>query len=372
MPDNRAEPVRKKDSRIAEIAEALRLKIVGPGFALGEQLPPISRLAREFDVSVRTVHLALGRLEADGYVVKKNGVGTFVASRYTPMTLRETAAVCMESGVHLYGELWSRLMEALQSRQMVPVGMDTAHGDARELISRLYYADIRYFLVHLTGAAQWDLFTQPGFQKKPVIAFFGAPPSLDWPDLYRILSDFKGMGQLAAEHLWSKGCRRLLIVGTHSDKYYLRRLDAASHAVAPSLVEAWEARGGAWAFVDSSEDEVATSRIRFDEDSLVAAVKKAEGPDAILGTRDVDVWEAQQVIRRRLPEYLNRLRLCGMFDTPWSRAGSPPFSTVSVDVPAMVVAATGILDALRAGKKPASREITVTPKLIVREEIESP
>ncbi len=357
---------RNKPSKQVEIAEALRLRIREPGFTVGDKLPTIIDLAKEFDVSVRTVHQALERLQEDGYIYKINGVGSFVTSRYSPMTLQETAAVCMESGVHLYGELWSSLMEALQTRHMIPMGMDTMHGDAHELISRLFHADIQYFLVHWTSAAQWDLFRQPMFQNKPVFAFFGAPDTLNWPNLYQIRSDFPAMAKLAAEYLWSTGHRHVLIVGTHSDKTYLRNMAVSDNAVAPSLVEAWEALGGTWRFINSINDVSASSLIRYDEDELVAALTDPAGVDAIMGTRDVDVWEAQQVLRRRLPERLDKLGYCGMFDTPWSRAGSPPFTTISVDVPAMVTAAMEMIDALRAGKAPYDRFVRVPPKVVVR------
>jgi DNA-binding LacI/PurR family transcriptional regulator len=143
-------------------------------------------------------------------------------------------------------------------------------------------------------------------------------------------------------------------------------MSMADIAVAPSLVEAWEARGGTWRFINSLTDANATSLIRYDEDELVSALNESSGVQAVLGTRDVEVWEAQQVLRRRLPDRLDKLGFCGMFDTPWSRAGSPPFTTISVDIPAMVSAAMEMVDALRAGKTPYDRFVTVPPKVVVR------
>jgi DNA-binding LacI/PurR family transcriptional regulator len=354
-------------TRTDAIGAALRDRILAPGYTVGARLPPIPRLASEFGVSLRTVHLALQRLEAEGYVEKRNGVGTFVASRHRPMTLGETAAVCMESGAHLYGDLWSLLMQALQSRQMAPVGVDTSHGEALEMIRRLCHADIRYFFIHPGPSFPWDVLRQPAFRNKPVIFFFRAPGESDGPSFYRIHPDLPAMARLAAEHLWSRGVRRLLVLGTASDFALCRQPNEAVHAVSPSIVSTWEQRGGRLEFQTSREDKTSSSLIRFDETLLLKSLRGERAALGILGTRDVEVWEAQQVIARRCPERLSRIELCGLFDTPWSRTANPPFTTVSVDVPAMVAAAMKILDALRAGKKPRSRRVTIAPRLVVRE-----
>jgi DNA-binding LacI/PurR family transcriptional regulator len=59
-------------------------------------------------------------------------------------------------------------------------------------------------------------------------------------------------------------------------------------------------------------------------------------------------------------------RVFGFFDTPWSRAGSPPFTSVSVDIPAMVTSAMTMLDALRAGNEPREKSLTIPPRLVER------
>jgi len=58
----------------------------------GDQLPPEGQLAEAFAVSVGTVRQALGRLAADGVLVREQGRGTFVADEPRPFfTFRENA-----------------------------------------------------------------------------------------------------------------------------------------------------------------------------------------------------------------------------------------------------------------------------------------
>jgi DNA-binding LacI/PurR family transcriptional regulator len=171
---------------------------------------------------------------------------------------------------------------------------------------------------------------------------------------------------LAVEHLWALGCRRLLILGTHTAEAALRAPDAVAHTPSPALVSEWERRGGTWSFLASDGDASATSGIRLDVNRLVELVQAQPAPEAIVGLRDVEVWEAQQVLRRHCPAEAAALAWCGMFDTPWSRTGNPPFSSVSVNIPAMVAAAIEIVENLRAGKPPGQPLVRIPPQLVAR------
>src|SRR5690349_40972 len=61
------------------IAQALRGSIVRGEMKAGEQLPPISALARCFGTTAITVRRALRLLEEQGLVRVEHGNGTFVA-----------------------------------------------------------------------------------------------------------------------------------------------------------------------------------------------------------------------------------------------------------------------------------------------------
>lgn len=63
----------------AGIAEALRADVLRGSLPPGDQLPPISDLARRFRTTPITVRRALRELEDEGLVRVEHGVGTFVA-----------------------------------------------------------------------------------------------------------------------------------------------------------------------------------------------------------------------------------------------------------------------------------------------------
>ena len=211
----------RKETRADSIGEALRLRILSPNFTVGDRLPSVHQLANEYEVSFRTAHIALDKLQKAGYVEKINGKGTFVTAQYRPMTFLQTAAVCMESGAHLYGELWNLLMGALHERQMLPLGIDSAHENVRDLLSRLTPTDVRFCLAHFTDTFPYDIFTQPAWRDRPVIALFGCAKEIDLPNLYKVSVNYAQITDIMVHHLKAQGHRHILFLGTPTDAGYL-------------------------------------------------------------------------------------------------------------------------------------------------------
>jgi GntR family transcriptional regulator len=72
--------VRSRVPRYHQIAHSLRERILGGGLTPGHRLDNQRRLAREFGVTLMTLRQALDVLERDGLVVRRHGLGTFIAS----------------------------------------------------------------------------------------------------------------------------------------------------------------------------------------------------------------------------------------------------------------------------------------------------
>ncbi|MDP9312191.1 MAG: GntR family transcriptional regulator [Chloroflexota bacterium] len=81
-----ARPLGPRQSRIyLVLREAIEIGRLRPGQALGSQ----AQLAQQHGVALATMHLTLRALEQDGYIVRRHGVGTFVAqtppARHEPL-----------------------------------------------------------------------------------------------------------------------------------------------------------------------------------------------------------------------------------------------------------------------------------------------
>lgn len=332
---------------------------------VGERLPAISDLAVRFGTSHRTVQLALEELEARGYVVMKHGSGTFVQCRHRPLTMSDTIAVCMETRAHVFGELASALVNALNGRHMAPLVVDTDAEQMTAMIARISHTDAACLMIHASPEVWAELSAAALPANKPIISFAydGKPREADF---YRVLTDFDAGGRMVARHLLTKGHRNVLLVGTRSTEPLWRHPVGKTRFPGTSFVEEWEEAGGTWTHMDVLPDEHSTAGYRLEEEPFVERLTSPSAPTAIFGTRDVDAWVAQQTLVKGLPHLQGKVEVVGYYDTPWSRAGNPPFTTVNLDLPAMAQAAMGILDALREGKEPEVKDVVIPPQLVVR------
>ncbi len=62
-----------------QIASAIRSRIINGHWESGDQIPPEDELARQFGVSRATIREAVALLTVQGYLIKRRGIGTFVA-----------------------------------------------------------------------------------------------------------------------------------------------------------------------------------------------------------------------------------------------------------------------------------------------------
>lgn len=69
----------------AQVVQDIRRRIDSGILAGGHRLPSETELAAEYGVSRITVRQALAHLSADGYVDRRQGTGTFVSARTTPV-----------------------------------------------------------------------------------------------------------------------------------------------------------------------------------------------------------------------------------------------------------------------------------------------
>jgi GntR family transcriptional regulator len=82
MTDNGVQPIKAKLPLSAQARQYLLDLIDGGTYSPGEQLPSENELATQLGISRPTLREALRDLESEGAVVRKHGVGTFIAASY--------------------------------------------------------------------------------------------------------------------------------------------------------------------------------------------------------------------------------------------------------------------------------------------------
>ncbi|MFU0789338.1 GntR family transcriptional regulator [Cerasibacillus sp. JNUCC 74] len=80
----------KNKSLHAYIKEELLNRIKANKYLPGDKIPPELELCKDFGVSRTTVRTALNQLTLEGYLVRKQGKGTFVADQKVKQTLTQT------------------------------------------------------------------------------------------------------------------------------------------------------------------------------------------------------------------------------------------------------------------------------------------
>ncbi|MBI4611161.1 MAG: GntR family transcriptional regulator [Candidatus Rokubacteria bacterium] len=131
-------------SRYRRIADALRERITSGGLAPGARLSNQRTLAREFGVTLMTLRQALELLEREGLIVRRHGVGTFVASPtidYDILQFRTFAGDLRSRGAPVE----TRFLRSQFARadRRVQAGLRLAAGDDVFVLERLRLMDGR-------------------------------------------------------------------------------------------------------------------------------------------------------------------------------------------------------------------------------------
>lgn len=109
-----------------QIINAIKENVKNGILAAEEQLPSVRQLSKELGISILTVKKAYDALEADGFIVVRQGLGTFVAPM-NPNLLREEKQK----------ELEASLTQACQIAKSIKLGKT----ELAELLQYIYEGD---------------------------------------------------------------------------------------------------------------------------------------------------------------------------------------------------------------------------------------
>lgn len=166
--------------RYLQLYEVLRARLEAGRWRPGETLPPIPALMAEFDASRVTIRQALGKLEAEGAVRKRRGVGTTVerdltAARWVnlPTSLAELVATIRTIKPKVLN------LERGASLPEVPIPADERAADAYVRMRRVHLRDGEpYCLIDLALDEALYRRSPARFRRHPVLSVMNAIPGL--------------------------------------------------------------------------------------------------------------------------------------------------------------------------------------------------
>lgn len=109
-----------------QIREAIKEEILKGKLKAGEKLPSVRSLARELSISILTVKKAYDELEKEGFIVSKQGLGTFVGEDDPKLRIEEKQ---------------KNLEEALLDAIKISKDLEIEKKDLIEILEYLYEGD---------------------------------------------------------------------------------------------------------------------------------------------------------------------------------------------------------------------------------------
>lgn len=109
-----------------QIRDAIREEILKEKLKAGEKLPSVRSLARELSISILTVKKAYDELEKEGFIVSKQGLGTFVGEDDPKLRIEEKQ---------------KNLEEALLDAIKISKDLEMEKQDLIEILEYLYEGD---------------------------------------------------------------------------------------------------------------------------------------------------------------------------------------------------------------------------------------
>ena len=333
----------------------------------GSRLPSVRRLAERFGTSISPVYQALQTLQEEGYVTKRGGSGTYIADNSPVLTLAQTVALGLSQRAHVWGDLDLMLAQRLQAFGMNPLMLDVESQNSQRRLQSVTRSDVRALVLRGQGGVSMDRLRALSDRGKVILGLVesrGEP----WPGLLRVLTDPQHGGELVAEHLWQRGHRHVAVVVPRRSHVIASPDDSPFEQHQPwhgqAFAAKWEALGGRWSMVvgEGWQDQMPI----LNREGLLVPFDERDPATAVFGTMDVMTLGARRVLREHWPALAASLDFVGYYDTPWSQAGDPPFTSVNLNLPELAEqACDALMQALLGGTvEPALR--VVSPRIVAR------
>jgi DNA-binding LacI/PurR family transcriptional regulator len=333
----------------AQIRTRIAFLIADGDLPAGERLPAVRDLAQQLGVNVNTVRSAYAKLEADGLVRTRHGVGTVVLAAHVErrpggaLPLGVNTIAVLIGGLNPFYLSLLRGIEEVAAEQGTLVLIADTHDSptfAEATIRRLIARGVDGIIAVSVGGA--------GGRVPPIVY-------VDQPDRSGrvLLFDGRRAGQLATRHLREHGHTRIGIVTAPLSwpnvrevyKGYVDVLDGADELVA----------------------EVEEFTVEAGRSGLAQLLDAPDPPSAVFAVDETLALGVLHEARSRRLRVPADLAIVGYTDSPTAALVDPPLTMVAVPAREIGSQSMHALADLIAGKKPRSRRTVLDVELVLRE-----
>ena len=191
------------------VAYALKRDIESGVYAEGQALPTEDMLTYKFEVSRQTIRKALSCLVADGLIVKRQGSGSVVRSKFSHPRTGKIAVVATYISDYIFPGQLRAVEEVLSENKYTAVLSATGNRvcTERAILEELLKNPADGILIEGTKSAMpnpnFDLYEQLTGMGIPIVFFNGYYPALN--GIYSVCADNKAGGAELVRHLVGRG-----------------------------------------------------------------------------------------------------------------------------------------------------------------------
>jgi DNA-binding LacI/PurR family transcriptional regulator len=346
----------------AQIRARVTLLVADGALEPGGRLPSVRTLARQLGTNVNTVRAAYARLEADGLVSTRHGVGTLVLPasaghlvQGSPLLASNTVGVLIGGLDPFYLPLLRGIEDVAEEQGTLVLIADTRNSPilAGMMIRRLIARGVDGIIAVSIGGLDDSGATSDRAGVVPPIVY------VDQPDRkgYVIVFDGENASYLATRHLRDHGHERIGLVTAP-----LAWPNAAE--LHEGYVRALEESGGRFSQTLVSEVEAFT--LEAGRSGAARLLDSSEAPSAVFATGEVLALGVLQEARERGMAVPGDLAIAGYTDSGFAGIADPQLTMVSVPAREAGLHAMRTLHALIAGRQPRRRRIVLDVELVVR------
>lgn len=332
----------------------------------GDILPSVRQVATHFSININTVRNAYQKLEADGLVETRQGLGT----RVLPYDPRRLAQLASSLPSHTVGVIIPSLtspfyhpliqgVESVANQARIMLFLCFSHDDRSE-VQRNYAQLASRNVDGILLASQDDSLLAPP-EQHPISRTIHTLPlvAVDWPPStgYAVNLDLENAGYQATRHLLEHGHRRIGLI-THA--LDLPNVQPINSGYKRAMLEAGIESDPRWiAAVHGFDTNAGAEGARM----LLAVRPQLTAIFAFSDLPAIGAMCAVQQAGLRIPQ---DIAITGFNDIPLAAYVSPPLTTVAAPTFQMGVEAMKMLQSLIAGKLPAHRHILQPTSLVIR------